>query len=165
MAATQTVGIPNQASQGQRASGAPPNAQPNRAAAASGSAGQNQPGQNQHGQNRPAQAGAAGTQIAVAPQQERALVPASTADESTDDETNSKAFGTQIARLPVELDVSIPLHNFRVRDLLALEPGRLVQSEWSSGVDLPLAAGAVQLAWSEFEVIETLLVVRLTRLA
>jgi flagellar motor switch/type III secretory pathway protein FliN len=165
MAATQTVAIPSQASQGQRAPGAPPNTQPNRAAAAPGSAGQNQPGPNQPGPNQAAQAGAAGTQIAVAPQQERALVPASTADEGADVETNAKAFGAQIARLPVELDVSIPLHNFRVRDLLALEPERLVESEWSSGVDMPLAAGAVQLAWCEFEVIETQLVVRLTRLA
>jgi len=30
---------------------------------------------------------------------------------------------------------------------------------------LPLAAGEVQLAWSEFEVIETRLAVRVTRLA
>lgn len=170
MAATQTASIPNQVGQGQKAPGAPPNVQPNRAAAVAGSAGQNQPGQNQPAQNQPAQnpsgqAGAAGTQIAVTQKQEKALVPASTAPESADDETNSKAFGAQIARLPVELDVSIPLRDFRVRDLLALEPERLVESEWSSGVDLPLAAGAVHLAWCEFEVIETQLVVRLTRLA
>jgi hypothetical protein len=30
---------------------------------------------------------------------------------------------------------------------------------------MPLAAGDVQLAWSEFEVVDTLLAVRLTRLA
>ena len=82
-----------------------------------------------------------------------------------DVDSNAKTFGAQVARLPVELDVSIPLREFRVRDLLALEPGRLIESEWNNGVDLPLKAGAVQLAWSEFEVIETELVVRLTRLA
>ena len=69
-----------------------------------------------------------------------------------------------VARLPVELDVSVPVRNFRVRNLLALEPGNQVESGWGHGEDVPLAAGQVQLAWSEFEVIETQLAVRLTRL-
>ncbi len=154
MAAAQMAGIPNQVSQGQRASGVTPNVQPGRAEASSGPAGQNQQ----------SEAGATGAQIAVAAPQERALVPVSSA-ENVDMDSNAKAFGVQIARLPVELDVSIPLRGFRVRNLLSLEPGRLIESEWSNGVDLPLAAGAVLLAWSEFEVIETELVVRLTRLA
>jgi flagellar motor switch protein FliM len=102
--------------------------------------------------------------LAVEEVQERALVPASAPVESAGVEPNTRAFRAPINRLPVELDVSIPLRDFRVRDLLALEPGRLIESEWGSGVDLPLAAGAVQLAWAEFEVIETALVVRLTRL-
>jgi flagellar motor switch protein FliN/FliY len=111
------------------------------------------------------QAGASGAQVAVVPQQERGLVPAPAANGNLEADKNATAFGAQVGRLPVELDVSIPLRDFRVRDLLALEPGRLIESEWSNGVDLPIAAGAVQLAWSEFEVIETQLVVRLTRLA
>lgn len=69
-----------------------------------------------------------------------------------------------VARLPVELDVSVPVRNFRVRNLLALEPSHLIESGWGHGEDVPLAAGQVQLAWSEFEVIETQLAVRLTRL-
>jgi flagellar motor switch protein FliN len=69
------------------------------------------------------------------------------------------------ARLPVELDVAVPLRNFRVRSLLALEPGTIVESQWTHGTDVPLAAGNVQLAWSEFEVVDTRLAVRLTRLA
>jgi len=40
-----------------------------------------------------------------------------------------------------------------------------VQTEWVNGDDLPLFAGEVQLAWSEFEVIDTRLAVRVTRLA
>jgi hypothetical protein len=154
MAAAQTAGIPNQVNQGQRAPGASPNAQPGRVASAPGSA----------GRNLQSEAGAGGAQIAVATQQERALVTVSSA-ENADVDTNSKAFGAQIARLPVELDVSIPLRDFRVRDLLALESGRLIESQWGNGVDMPLSAGAVLLAWSEFEVMETELVVRLTRLA
>jgi len=68
------------------------------------------------------------------------------------------------ARLPVEVDVAIPLRDFRVRNLLALEPGTVVASQWVHGEDVPLSARAVQLAWSEFEVADTQLAVRLTRL-
>jgi flagellar motor switch protein FliN/FliY len=70
-----------------------------------------------------------------------------------------------LARLPVELDVAVPVRNFRVRNLLALETGKLVETDWNHGDDLPLAAGPVQLAWSEFEVVESRLAVRVTRLA
>jgi len=68
-------------------------------------------------------------------------------------------------RLPVELEVAIPLRDFRVRNLLALEAGVIVESQWVHGEDVPLGSGDVQLAWSEFEVIDTQLSVRLTRLA
>ena len=71
----------------------------------------------------------------------------------------------KLDRLPVQLDVAIPLREFRVRDLLALEPGRVVETEWVNGDDLPLFAGSVQLAWSEFEVVDVRLGVRVTRLA
>src|SRR5271166_6566358 len=67
------------------------------------------------------------------------------------------------ARLPVELDVAIPLRGFRVRNLLALDAGTVVGSQWVQGDDVPLGCGDVQLAWTEFEVVDTLLAVRLTR--
>jgi flagellar motor switch protein FliN/FliY len=69
-----------------------------------------------------------------------------------------------VARLPVELDVAVPVRDFRVRNLLALAPGQLIETEWPHGEDIPLAAGDVQLAWSEFEVVESQLAVRVTRL-
>jgi flagellar motor switch protein FliM len=69
-----------------------------------------------------------------------------------------------LARLPVEMDVAVPVRNFRVRNLLALELGSVIETQWSHGEDMPLAAGAVQLAWCEFEVVETALAVRVTRL-
>jgi flagellar motor switch/type III secretory pathway protein FliN len=75
------------------------------------------------------------------------------------------ALTSQISRLPVELDVSVPVRNFRVRNLLALEPSHLIESGWGHGEDVPLSAGDVQLAWSEFEVVDTQLAVRMTRLA
>lgn len=70
-----------------------------------------------------------------------------------------------VARLPVELDVAIPVRDFRVRNLLALEPGQVIETRWANGEDMPLATHSVQLAWSEFEVVENQLAVRITRLA
>ena len=70
-----------------------------------------------------------------------------------------------VARLPVELEVGVPVRGFRVSHLLALAPGGIVESQWSHGEDLPLAAGPVHLAWTEFEVVDTQLGARLTRLA
>ncbi len=69
------------------------------------------------------------------------------------------------AQLPVEIEVSVPVRDFRVRNLLALEPGKVIGSQWGNGDDLPITAGPVQLAWAEFEVIDTELAVRVTRLA
>jgi flagellar motor switch/type III secretory pathway protein FliN len=56
------------------------------------------------------------------------------------------------------------VREFRVRNLLALKPGRVIESQWANGEDVPVASGAVQLAWSEFEVIDSQLAVRVTRL-
>jgi flagellar motor switch protein FliN/FliY len=73
--------------------------------------------------------------------------------------------GPRVMRLPVELDVAVPVRNFKVRNLIALSPRTLIESQWGHTEDLPLAAQEVQLAWCEFEVIETRLAVRVTRLA
>jgi len=75
------------------------------------------------------------------------------------------AFGPRVLRLPVEMGVAVPVRGFRVRNLLALAPDQSVESRWSSGIDLPLAVGDVTLAWAEFEVVETKLAVRVTRVA
>jgi flagellar motor switch protein FliN/FliY len=70
-----------------------------------------------------------------------------------------------LERLPVGLVVSVPVREFRVRHLLAMTPGALIETQWGHGEDLPLTSGDVQLAWSEFEVVDTRLAVRVTRLA
>lgn len=81
------------------------------------------------------------------------------------EEEHAMALSAPVARLPVELDVAVPVREFRVRNLLALKPGQLIESQWGNGEDVPLASGDVQLAWSEFEVIDSQLAVRVTRLA
>jgi flagellar motor switch protein FliN/FliY len=82
-----------------------------------------------------------------------------------DGEDDLLALSAPMARLPVELDVAVPVPEFRVRNLLALEPGQVIETQWAHGEDMPLAAGEVQLAWSEFEVVDSQLAVRVTRLA
>ena len=66
--------------------------------------------------------------------------------------------------LPVQLDVCIPLSSFRVSDLVALECGSIVTTDWGSADDLPLWCGHVQLLWAEFEVVNQKIAVRITRL-
>ena len=72
--------------------------------------------------------------------------------------------GSPLALLTVELDVSVPVRDFRVRNLLALESGQVIETEWGHGEDVPLASCHVPLAWSEFEVTDSMLGVRVTRL-
>jgi len=67
--------------------------------------------------------------------------------------------------MPVGLNVAIPVREFRVRNLLAMQAGEVIETQWANGEDLPLTSGEVQLAWSEFEVVDTRLAVRVTRLA
>jgi flagellar motor switch protein FliM len=92
---------------------------------------------------------------------EKSLVPS---PQSTEEE-DSIPLGASVSRLPVELEVSVPVGEFRVRNLLALVPGQVIETHWAHDEDMPLDAGEVQLAWSEFEVIDTQLAVRVTRLA
>jgi flagellar motor switch protein FliN/FliY len=70
-----------------------------------------------------------------------------------------------ISRMPVVLTARVPFTSFKVRDLLQLEAGQLIRSEWSTAEDIPVTIGRVQLAWSEFEVVEESMAMRLTRLA
>jgi flagellar motor switch protein FliN/FliY len=70
-----------------------------------------------------------------------------------------------LSRLPVHMAAAIPVAGFTVRDLLQMTAGRLIESAWPGTEDIPLKAGAVQVSWSEFEVVEQHMAVRLTRLA
>jgi flagellar motor switch protein FliN/FliY len=92
---------------------------------------------------------------------EKSLVPS----EHEADAADLIRLSPPIARLPVELDVSVAVRDFRVRNLLALERGHVIATQWGHGDDVPLTAGQVQLAWSEFEVVDdSQLAVRVTRM-
>jgi len=58
-----------------------------------------------------------------------------------------------------------PVPNFTVSDLVQLEHGRIVATPWTVGQDVPLRVNDELIAWSEFEVVNNQLAVRLTELA
>ena len=70
-----------------------------------------------------------------------------------------------IKRIPIEIDVAIPIPRFQVRNVLALAVGQVIGTGWVDGEDVPLAAHGAQLAWTEIEVIDQKLAVRITRLS
>ena len=70
-----------------------------------------------------------------------------------------------LARMPLKLIVRVKLPAFRVADLLSLASGQTLRTVWPATEDVPLYIGGVQLAWCEFEVVDSKMAVRLTRLA
>src|ERR1700741_3667551 len=82
--------------------------------------------------------------------------------------TSSKApqisLSTLAAKLPLQLDLRIPLPSFRVQNLLSLEKGQVIETAWQHTEDLPLWSGGVHLVWTEFEVVAQKLAARVTRL-
>lgn len=67
--------------------------------------------------------------------------------------------------LPCVLSIEIPVPGFTVADLVALERGRLVDTRWIVGDDVPLRINGTLIAWSEFEIVNNHVAVRLTELA
>jgi len=72
---------------------------------------------------------------------------------------------TRVEALPCLLAIEIPVPNFTVSDLVTLAPGRLVDTVWTVGEDVPLRINGALIAWSEFEIQNNHVAVRLTELA
>jgi flagellar motor switch protein FliN/FliY len=90
----------------------------------------------------------------------------STPQEPTNSDSSSHRIplASFAARLPLQLDLRVPLPSFRVHHLLSLEKGQVIESAWPHTEDLPLWSGGVHLVWTEFEVVDQKLAVRVTRL-
>lgn len=69
-----------------------------------------------------------------------------------------------LAQLRVTIRTGVTLNHFTVRDLLAMKVGQVFESISPVTEDIPVRAGQVQLGWSEFEVLEQRMALRLTRL-
>jgi len=72
---------------------------------------------------------------------------------------------TRAELLPCLLTVEISVPGFTVADLVHLERGRIIATNWTVGQDVPLRVNGELIAWSEFEVVQNQLAVRLTELA
>jgi flagellar motor switch protein FliM len=69
-----------------------------------------------------------------------------------------------LAQLRVTMRAGVPLDRFRVRDLLGMKEGQVFESLSPATEDVPVRVGQTQLGWSEFEVLEQRMALRLTRL-
>lgn len=67
--------------------------------------------------------------------------------------------------LPCRLTVDLRLPNFKVADLLRLQPGKVMATRWRVSRDLPLRINGVLIGWGEFEGSGNHLAVRVTELA
>jgi flagellar motor switch protein FliN len=72
---------------------------------------------------------------------------------------------TRVEALPCLLSIEIGVPNFTVGDLVALQAGRLIDTRWTVGADVPLLVNGELIAWSEFEIVNNHVAVRLTELA
>jgi flagellar motor switch protein FliM len=71
---------------------------------------------------------------------------------------------TTLAELRMTIRAGVPLSRFKIRDLLGMKVGQVFESLSPATEDVPVKAGQVQLGWSEFEVLEQKMALRLTRL-
>jgi flagellar motor switch protein FliN/FliY len=71
----------------------------------------------------------------------------------------------RVEALSCLLTIEISVPGFTVADLVHLEPGRVIATLWTVGQDVPFRINGELIAWSEFEVVQNRLAVRLTELA
>jgi len=71
----------------------------------------------------------------------------------------------RVGPLPCLLAIEISVPGFTVADLVRLAPGRVIATRWTVGQDVPLRINGELIAWSEFELVQNRLAVRLTELA
>ena len=71
----------------------------------------------------------------------------------------------RVELLPCLLTIEISVPGFTVADLVHLERGRVIATSWTVGQDVPFRINGELIAWSEFEVVQNRLAVRLTELA
>jgi flagellar motor switch/type III secretory pathway protein FliN len=69
-----------------------------------------------------------------------------------------------LAKLRVTLRAVVAMNRFKVRDLLALKEGQVFESLSPDTDDVSLLIGQMQVGWSEFEIMDQRMALRLTRL-
>jgi flagellar motor switch/type III secretory pathway protein FliN len=67
--------------------------------------------------------------------------------------------------LPCTLSLEVPVVRFTVGDLLALTTGSIIETACHHTSDVPLRVNQLLIGWTEFDVIEDRLAVRITETA
>lgn len=70
----------------------------------------------------------------------------------------------QLSWLPCDLTLDLPLARFKVRDLVQLRVGAVVETCYSRGAEIPLRANGELIGWAEFEPVADHIGVRITEL-
>lgn len=76
-----------------------------------------------------------------------------------------KEVENRIALAAVQLEIRLPIQRMRVRDIFLLSKGEILETAWPADEDLPGSCAGIHILWTEFEVIEKRLAVRVTRLS
>uniref|UniRef100_A0A7V5CTE0 FliM/FliN family flagellar motor switch protein n=1 Tax=Acidobacterium capsulatum TaxID=33075 RepID=A0A7V5CTE0_9BACT len=98
----------------------------------------------------------------LAPVQEEAAIAADTETASL---LLRRTVEERVTQAPLRLEIRLPIRGLRVKDILALRKGAIFETQWPADEDIPGDCGGQQLVWTEFEVIDKKLAVRVTRLA
>ncbi len=67
--------------------------------------------------------------------------------------------------LSCDLSIDLPVPKFTVADLLRLESGTVIETQWALGEDVPVRVNGQLIAWAEFELVGESLAVRITEWA
>lgn len=77
--------------------------------------------------------------------------PIATEQAITDEQNPAQEEWTYLAHLPIPLTVSIPLPSITLGELMKLEAGKVLVSQWAINREVPLMAGETFLALVDFE--------------
>ena len=83
---------------------------------------------------------------------------------SADEAAEARGKWPILQQVFVPMTVKIPLPGISLRGLAALSVGTLIVSSWAASEEVPLYASNVALSWGEFEVVDGMIAIRLTRL-
>jgi flagellar motor switch/type III secretory pathway protein FliN len=70
----------------------------------------------------------------------------------------------RVMEVSCQLTVQLVVPGMRVREVVRLKPGSVVDTKWSLSTEVPLLANGQLIAWSEFEAVGERLAVRITEL-
>jgi len=82
----------------------------------------------------------------------------------TGEAIETRAKWPMLQQVPVPMTVKIPLPGISLRELAALSAGTIIVSNWAASEEVPLFASNIALSWGEFEVVDGMIAIRLTRL-